>query len=245
MNQERLSSNDLLQEENEYREITPLISFLKIDIKQVKRRNGLPIDFEIEYKKKRIGLEVTDIRPYLYNHKISKQATENTVEEIIKNIIVEDYISYFQIDIILKEKTYKTKKLKTNSEFKEEVQQFLKNGKCNKPQYIEYFSKREYSDINISKDKVSFNFQYVGFLSKTPQECIYNAIIKKERKFIEYKNLNGDKFDEFWLCIGLPLEEKGYTIIGSELKDDFNSNFKKIFITQFLPPKVIELYNKI
>ena len=128
MNQERLSSNDLLQEENEYREITPLLSFLNIDIKQVKRRNGLPIDFEIEYKKKRIGLEVTDIRPYLYNHKISKQATENTVEEIIKNIIVEDYISYFQIDIILKEKTYKTKKLKTNSEFKEEVQQFLKMG---------------------------------------------------------------------------------------------------------------------
>lgn len=36
MNQDRLSFNDLLQEENEYREITPLISFLRIDINSLK-----------------------------------------------------------------------------------------------------------------------------------------------------------------------------------------------------------------
>lgn len=244
MNQDRLSFNDLLQEENEYREITPLISFLRIDIKQFKRRNGLPIDFAIEYNNKRIGIEVTDIRPYLYNYRISKKATENTVEDIIKNNVIEDTISYFQIDIILKEKTYKTKRLKTKSKFQEEIQQFLKRGKCNNPQYIEYFSKREYSNVNISKDKLLINFQYEGFLNKIPQECIYNAINKKERKLIEYKNLNGEKFDEFWLCIGLPYEEKGYTIIGAELKTDFKSDFQKIFLTQFLPPRVIKLYHK-
>ena len=49
-------------------------------------------------------------------------AEQQVVEEVIKNMIIGDTISYFQIDIILKEKAYNTKRLKTNFEFQQEVQ---------------------------------------------------------------------------------------------------------------------------
>ena len=68
---------------------------------QIQRRHGLPIDFELKHGSKNIAIEVTDVRPYLENYKIAKKATENVVEEVIKNMIIGDTISYFQIDIIL------------------------------------------------------------------------------------------------------------------------------------------------
>ena len=239
-----LSNNDLLQAQNEYREIEPLLSFLGIKYSQIKRKDGVPIDFELRHNGKNIAIEVTDVRPYLENYKIAKKATENVVEEIIKNMIIGDTISYFQIDIILKEKAYSTKKLRTNSEFQREVHKFLQNGYCEESQYIESFSKKEYYDINIQKNKLVFNFQYEGFLARIPSQCIYNAIRKKEEKLISYKTLYGEYFDEFWLCIGLPLEERGYSISGARVESNFKSNYQQIYITQLLPPKTISLYSK-
>ena len=239
-----LSNNDLLQAQNEYREIEPLMAFLGIEYSQIQRRHGLPIDFELKHGSKNIAIEVTDVRPYLENYKIAKKATENVVEEVIKNMIIGDTISYFQIDIILKEKAYSTKRLKTNLVFQKEIQEFLQIGNCEGSQYIESFSKREYPDVSIPKDKLSFNFQYEGFLAKIPSECIYNAIDKKEDKLLDYKILSGDRFDEYWLCIGLPLEERGYSISGARLGSDFISDYQRIYITQQLPPKTILLYNK-
>ena len=239
-----LSNNDLLQAQNEYREIEPLMVFLGIKYSQIKRRHGLPIDFELKHGSKNIAIEVTDVRPYLENYKIAKKATENVVEEVIKNMIIGDTISYFQIDIILKEKAYSTKRLKTNFEFQQEVQKFLQNGDCEEPQYIQSLSKREYSDVDIPKGMLAFNFQYEGFLARIPSQCIYNAISKKEDKLLDYKTLSGDRFDEYWLCIGLPLEERGYSISGARLGSDFMSGYQRIYITQQLPPKTILLYNK-
>lgn len=239
-----LSNNDLLQAQNEYREIEPLLSFLGIEYSQIKRRHGQPIDFELKYGGKNIAIEITDVRPYLENYKIAKKATEDVVEEVIKNTITGDTISYFQIDIILKEKAYCTKRLKTNFEFQQEVHKFLQNGDCEEPQYIQSLSKREYSDVNIPKDKLAFNFQYEGFLARIPFQCIYNAISKKEDKLLDYKALHGESFDEYWLCIGLPLEERGYSISGANLGLDFTSDYQRIYITQQLPPKTILLYNK-
>lgn len=239
-----LSNNDLLQAQNEYREIEPLLSFLGIEYSQIKRRHGQPIDFELKYGGKNIAIEITDVRPYLENYKIAKKATEDVVEEVIKNTITGDTISYFQIDIILKEKAYCTKRLKTNFEFQQEVHKFLQNGDCEEPQYIQSLSKREYSDVNIPKDKLAFNFQYEGFLARIPFQCIYKAISKKEDKLLDYKALRGESFDEYWLCIGLPLEERGYSISGANLGLDFTSDYQRIYITQQLPPKTILLYNK-
>ena len=124
-----LSNNDLLQAQNEYREIEPLMAFLGIEYSQIQRRHGLPIDFELKHGSKNIAIEVTDVRPYLENYKIAKKATENVVEEVIKNIIIGDTISYFQIDIILKEKAYSTKRLKTNLFFQKSIKVFLQNCK--------------------------------------------------------------------------------------------------------------------
>lgn len=239
-----LPESDMLQAQNEYREIEPLLISLGLDLTNVKRRHGLPIDFELKYVGKNIAIEVTDVRPYLENYKIAKKATEDVVKEVIRNMITEDTISYFQIDIILKEKTYSTKRLKTNFKFQKEVQKFLQYGSYEKSQYIDSFSKREYPNVNIPKDKLSFNFQYEGFLKKVPSLCIYNAISKKEGRLIEYKTLYGDSFDEYWLCIGLPLEERGYSINGANLKSDFVSDYQRIYITQQLPPKTILLYSK-
>ena len=84
-----LSNNDLLQAQNEYREIEPLMAFLGIEYSQIQRRHGLPIDFELKHGSKNIAIEVTDVRPYLENYKIAKKATENVVEEVIKNMIKE------------------------------------------------------------------------------------------------------------------------------------------------------------
>lgn len=239
-----LPKSDMLQAQNEYREIEPLLLFLDISRTQIKRRHGQPIDFELKYGGKNIAIEITDVRPYLENYKIAKKATEDVVEDVIKNTITGDTISYFQIDIILKEKAYCTKRLKTNFEFQQEVHKFLQNGDCENPQYIQSLSKREYSDVNIPKNKLAFNFQYEGFLAKIPSQCIYNAISKKEDKLRDYKTLYGESFDEYWLCIGLPMEERGYSISVASLESDFISNYQRIYITQQLPPKTILLYNK-
>lgn len=239
-----LSYNDLVQAQNEYQEIEPLLISLGLDLTNVKRRHGQPIDFELEYVGKKIAIEVTDARPYLENYKIAKKATENIVEKIIRNMIREDTISYFQIGIILKAKTYRTKGLLTNLEFQKEVHELLQNGYCEKPQYIESFSKKEYYDVNIPKNKLAFNFQYEGFLARMPSQCIYNAIREKEDKLISYKTLYGECFDEFWLCIGLPLEERGYSISGESVESDFRSDYQRIYITQQLPPKTILLYSR-
>ncbi len=239
-----LPYNDFLQAQNEYREIEPLLLSLGLDLTSVKRRHGLPLDFELKFGNKNIAIEVTDVRPYLENYKIAKKATENVVEEVIKNMIVGDTISYFQIDIILKEKAYCTKRLKTNFEFQKEVQKFLQYGSYENPQYIDSFSKREYPNVNIPKEKLSFNFQYEGFLARIPFQCIYKAISKKEDKLLDYKALCGGSFDEYWLCIGLPLEERGYSISGASLGFDFTSDYQRIYITQQLLPKTILLYNK-
>lgn len=239
-----LSNNDLLQAQNEYREIEPLMSFLGLEYTQLKRRHGLPVDFELKFGNKNIAIEVTDVRPYLENYKIAKNATENIVEEIIKNMITADTISYFQINIILKEKTYSTKQLKTNFEFQKEVQEFLQSGNCINSQYIESFSKKEYSNVSIPKNKLSINFQYEGFLARLPSKCIYNAISKKENRLINYKTSYGEYFDEYWLCIGLPLEEQSYSISGASLESNFISDYQRIYITQQLPPKTILLYSK-
>lgn len=239
-----LPKSDMLQAQNEYREIEPLLLFLDISRTQIKRRHGQPIDFELKYGGKNIAIEITDVRPYLENYKIAKKATENVVEEVIKNMIIGDTISYFQIDIILKEKAYSTKRLKTNLAFQKEIQEFLQIGNCEGSQYIESFSKREYPDVSIPKNKLSFNFQYEGFLAKIPSECIYNAISKKEDKLRDYKTLYGESFDEYWLCIGLPLEERGYSICGASLESNFISDYQRIYITQQLPPKTILLHNK-
>lgn len=239
-----LSNNDLLQAQNECREIEPLLSFLDIEYSQVRRRHGLPIDFELSCGDRKIAIEVTDVRPYLERYKIAKKATEKVVEEIVKNIIAGDTISYFQVDIVLKEKAYSTKRLKTNPELKKELQEFLLFGHCEESQYIESFSKREYSGVSIPKYKLSFNFQYEGFLERIPSQCIYKAIRKKEEKLIGYKSLYGERFNEYWLCIGLPLEEQGYSISGTTLEYDFRSDYQRIYITQQLPPKSILLYSK-
>ena len=239
-----LHNNDLLQTQNECREIEPLLSFLDIEYTQIRRRHGLPIDFELSCGDRNIAIEVTDVRPYLERYKIAKKATENVVEEVIKNMIIGDTISYFQIDIILKEKTYYTKRLKTNFEFQQEVHKFLQNGDCENPQYIKSFSKSEYSDVNIPKNKLAFNFQYEGFLARVSPQCIYKAIEKKENKLRDYKTLYGESFDEYWLCIGLPVEEQGYSIGGISLEFDFMSDYQRIYITQQLPPKTILLYSK-
>lgn len=239
-----LPKSDMLQAQNEYREIEPLLLFLDISRTQIKRRHGLPIDFELKYGGKNIAIEITDVRPYLENYKIAKKATENVVEEVIKNAITGDTISYFQIDIILTEKAYSTKRLKTNFEFQQEVQMFLQNGDCEEPQYIQSLSKRKYSDVKIPKDMLAFNFQYEGFLARIPSQCIYNAISKKEDKLLDYKKLSGERFDEYWLCIGLPLEERGYSISGTCLGSDFMSDYQRIYITQQLPPRTILLYDK-
>lgn len=69
-----LPKSDMLQAQNEYREIEPLMSFLGIECSQIKRRHGQPIDFELKYENKNIALEVTDIRPYLENYKIAKKS---------------------------------------------------------------------------------------------------------------------------------------------------------------------------
>ncbi len=45
-----LSNNDLIQAQNEYSEIEPLMSFLGIEYTQLKRRHGLPVDFELKFE---------------------------------------------------------------------------------------------------------------------------------------------------------------------------------------------------
>lgn len=238
-----MSTNDMKQAQNEYNEIEPLIMKLKINPNFFNRRQGVPIDFELNYMDKRIALEVTDVRPYLEFFKSSKAATEKVVENVIRNIIAEDKISYFQIDIILKECTYCTKRLKTNSELKKEVKEYLENGYCKEPQFIESLFKREYSDVNIPKDLLSFNFQYEGILKKISTQCVINAINKKEKKLIKYKQIENN-FDEYWLCIGLPLEERGFSISGICLEHNFKSGYQRIYITQQFPTKAILLYRE-
>ena len=133
---------------------------------------------------------------------------------------------------------------KTNLEFQKEAQEFLRSGNCGESQYIQSFSKKEYPHVCIPKDKLAFNFQYEGFLARIPAQCIYKAIEKKEDKLISYKTLYGECFDEFWLCIGLPLEERGYSISGESVESDFRSDYQRIYITQQLPPKTILLYSR-
>ena len=58
------------------------------------------------------------------------------------------------------------------------------------------------------------------------------------------KSRYGESFDEYWLCIGLPLEERGYSICGASLESNFISDYQRIYITQQLPPKTILLHNK-
>ena len=128
-----LHNNDLLKTQNECREIEPLLSFLDIEYTQIRRRHGLPIDFELSCGDRNIVIEVMDVRPYLDRYKIAKKATENVVEEVIKNMIIGDTISYFQIDIILKEKHTTLKDLKQilsfnkkyTSSFKMEIARIL------------------------------------------------------------------------------------------------------------------------
>lgn len=92
---------------------------------------------------------------------------------------------------------------------------------------------------------MAFNFQYEGFLARIPAKCVYKAIEKKENKLRNYKTLYGESFDEYWLCVGLPMEERGYSIGGiSLLESDFMSDYQRIYITQQLPPKTILLYSK-
>lgn len=239
-----LPHNDSLQAQNEYEEIKPLLMSLGLDLTNVKRRHGLPIDFELKYKDKNIAIEVTDVRPYFEDYKIAKKATEVMVEEVIRNMITVDTMSYFKIDILLKEKTYATKGLKTNLDFLKEIEEFLQNGRSKKSEYIESLSKSEYTDVDTQKGNIFFNFQYEGFLSRIPIQCIYNAISKKEKKLIGYKTSYGEYFDEYWLCIGLPLEERGYSVGGSSLESNFISDYERIYITQQLPLKTILLYSK-
>ena len=239
-----LSMNDLLQTEHENREIEPLIYKLDIKPSQIKKRQGKPIDFELIYNKKKIALEVTDIRPYIKIHKIAKQSTENTIEKIIKESINNETISYFQINIILTEKTYNTKNLQSNLELKKEIQEFILNGHYDNSIYIKHLSKKEYTNVNINKNDLSFNFQYEGFSKKIPLTCVNEAISRKEKKLSNYKNIKNDHFDEYWLCISLPFEEKGYSIEGINIPNDFKSEYQHIFLTQFKPPKIIDLYSK-
>lgn len=239
-----LSSNDLIQTQNEYREIEPLAVALGVDFTNIKKRYGKPIDFELEYDCKKIGIEVTDIRPYLEIHKISKHATESAVERVIKQCISDSYISqHCQFDILLKEEAYCAKHIQQDVEFLKEIKEYLCTGTCEHPKFIGRLSKREYPSYESSSE-IFFNFQYEGFLKQVPLKCVCKAIYKKEKKLPEYKALPELVFDEYWLCIGLPLEERGYTIDGINMCGYCMSEYDRVFITQSLPPKVFELYRK-
>lgn len=240
----KLSDHELRQAQHEYRAIEPLIASMGISFSSVTQRYKVPIDFEVDFDGKKIAIEVTDVRPYLEKHKVAKRATERVVANIIKEYIGRESIPYFQIDIILKEKTYHAKNLNHNDEFRREIQELLRNGVYKHPQYVESFFKREYPDVSIKLDELSFNFQYEGFLRALPSNCIYDAIANKEAKLPEYKKLYKEYFDEYWLCVDLPYEERGYTIRGTHLCDQFSSEYNKIFMTQQLPPKTILLYHK-
>lgn len=132
--------------------------------------------------------------------------------------------------------------MKDDKAFKEEVQKFLYNGRCESPKYIESFYKKEYTDDVIPKEELFVNFQYEGFQSIIPIECIYEAINKKEAKLLGYKK-NFPGFDEYWLCIGLPFEERSFTIKGVNLSPEFTSKYQRVFLTQEIPPAAIILYD--
>ena len=75
----------------------------------------------------------------------------------------------------------------------------------------------------------------------TTEIDIYGVLTSNPSSFWSY---SGESFDEYWLCIGLPLEERGYSICGASLESNFISDYQRIYITQQLPPKTILLHNK-
>lgn len=243
-NMKRENKNEENKEKHEMQEMQVLFNYLKISQDDIVYRHPSLIDFEILLDGKRIGIEQTDIRPYTIENKYAKPAIEDIVKEILLNEF-DDTISVVTINISLTDHAYKNGIVVTK--LKQEVKDWLCGIANSSGEYIESINVQSIPDAKIPKEQVFFNFQYEGFLPTVPIKYIMDSHNDKISKFIKnYNNLlkpiDPNGFDEVWLCITLPSEEKGYKIPSFRLN---NSRFDRVYLTQSYPwPNLIELYKK-
>lgn len=252
------SNNEFLQNSDEMRVLDILCCFLKIPYKSVIQCESP--DCIILYEGKRIGIEITSLRPSLmlneYGKPTNKKLIEKTIKKLCYDCMIEQDIYNISIGFMLHTSLYFTN-YRVNERKKLlqiEIEKIFKDLHAkidtyvgDKIQYYHYTS-LSFLKVNIvyypnagwkdffMKDKSYINiyFTFAGFLFPISIKCLESAISKKEKKIEYYKQLNPD-IDEFWLCLYLSDEEFGFTIKGIEPLKKIKSSYSKIIIAQSFP----------
>lgn len=236
------SKNDKAKRLYECSEIKILLSNLGINDDSIIYRHPEPIDFEFYFNNKRIGLELTSLRPYTLKNRYPKRAVENIVRDVFLSEL-ESEVSFFTINIILSSKAYKMGV--DPIILHKEICDWKSGLKNTTFEYLDSVNIQYYPELRLPKQNVNFNFQYEGFLQNIPDKYVKRAYSDKQNKFDTiYKNykkpIDSNGFDEIWLCIALPPEQKGYKICPIQIE---NSCFERVYLTQscFPWPRIIEL----
>ena len=258
------SKNEYYQNSEEIIAMDLLCHFLNIPYNAVTQHESP--DCIIEFEGRKIGVEITTLRPSSSLTKLlsgRKQGqNKNQIESVVRRICFEcmkkheiyDISIRFMLHRDLYFTSYKINDKKTilRDEIEDIFIQLLKNidKKHTNIQsysyksdsflevYITYYPNAGWKkEFEQDKNRINIYFTYKGFLSPMPFDFIKPAIINKEAKIESYKKKNPD-INDYWLCLFLPDEEFGFTIKGVESPPQYKSSYPRIFLAQNSPPFV-------
>ena len=258
------SKNEYYQNSEEIIAMDLLCHFLNIPYNAVTQHESP--DCIIEFEGRKIGVEITTLRPSSSLTKLlsgRKQGqNKNQIESVVRRICFEcmkkheiyDISIRFMLHRDLYFTSYKINDKKTilRNEIEDIFIQLLKNidKKHTNIQsysyksdsflevYITYYPNAGWKkEFEQDKNRINIYFTYKGFLSPMPFDFIKPAIINKEAKIESYKKKNPD-INDYWLCLFLPDEEFGFTMKGVASHPQYESSYSRIFLAQNSPPFV-------
>lgn len=248
----------------EFRAASILSPFLQIPISQFTFQDHP--DLKVKINGKSIGIEITTIHPSmkLCNTQNTCKTKNNNIcalKQIVKEITYEcmKIFDIFNLSFAyqLNTNVIISDIKKSKEEIREEITSIfdlivndIKKIESNKLSYIfnykgrlyflntriEYYPNAEWKELYLkNKQLINICFPYVGFLSPLDFDFIKELIEKKEEKLHSYKERNKD-IDDFWLCLFLPSEEKGFSIKGMKIPQESHYDYTRIIVAQEFPP---------
>lgn len=264
MNEKPKSKNESFQNSEEIIAMDLLCRFLNIPYNTIIPHESP--DCIIDFEGRKIGVEITTLRPSLL---LTKQLSgckqgqnKNQIESVVKKICYECMTNHEIYDISIRFKlcnelyftSYKINDKKTilrneiegifmklQNDIEENytnIQSYSYNSDSFLEVYITYHPNAGWKkEFENDKSRMEIYFTFEGFLSPMPFDYIKPAIILKEGKIESYRIKNPD-IDDYWLCLFLPDEEFGFTIKGVESPSQYNSSYSRIILVQNCPPFV-------
>ena len=258
------SKNEYSQNSEEIIAMDLLCHFLNIPYNTVSQHESPDCIIELEGRK--IGVEITTLRPSISLTKLlsgrAQGQNKNQIERVVRILCFECMKNHEIFDIsirfMLRPELYFTS-YKINAKkniLRDEIEDIfiqLQNDIDKQHTNIQSYSYKSDSFLEVyityypnagwkkefekDKDRINIYFTFEGFLSPMPFDFIKPAIINKEAKIESYKKKNPD-INDYWLCLFLPDEEFGFTIKGVESPPQYESSYSRIFLAQNCPPFV-------